>query len=257
MSSISNSNILAKTTDLSLSFKLDHYRTDTVRDIFVNAVKSPIRALLGSQDRLEALKKVNFEIKRGERVAVIGKNGAGKTTFCRCIAGMYVPDSGHVYADEDCRSIFDSVVGILPDLTGRENAKLLCKFMYPSLSKQEVNELVDEALDFSELNKFVDTPFKFYSKGMQTRLTLSIISARPCELLILDEIFDGADQFFREKVSARVLKMIEKSGAVIFVSHSTENVKQACNRVVVFNHGEIVFDGDVDQGIEYYNSLGG
>lgn len=255
MTSISKSNILAEVKNLNLDFTLRQYHSDSLRDVFIGAIKNPIKLLLRNDEKLEALKNINLKVEKGERVALIGKNGAGKTSLCRCLAEMYVPTSGDVNVHEDTRSIFDSSVGILPELTGRENANLLARFMYPKLSKSELENLVREALEFSELRNFIDTPYKYYSNGMQTRLTLSLISAYPCELLILDEIFDGADQFFRNKVSKRVLEMIEKSGAVIFVSHSTENVRIACNRVVVLNKGEIIFDGNVDEGIKVYESL--
>ncbi len=255
MSSISNSEILAETKDLSLSFEINHYKGDSMRDAFVDFFKNPLDIFNKNADRLHALKKVNFQLKRGERVAILGKNGAGKTTFCRCIAGMYFPNMGEVHVHPDCRAIFDSSVGIQSELTGRENAELLTRFLYPELSKTEAFKLVENALEFSELDHFIDVPYRTYSKGMQARLSLSIISARPCEVLILDEVYDGADQFFRKKVSKRVKKMIEDSGAVIFVSHNTTNVRETCNRVVLFDNGEIIFDGDVDAGIEKYESL--
>ena len=125
--------------------------------------------------------------------------------------------------------------------------------MYPSESNRKA--LVEEALIFSELGQFLDIAYKFYSKGMQARLCLSLVSSKPCDVIILDEVFDGADIFFREKLSKRILKMIKESGAALFVSHSPEQVHEVCNRVILLDGGKIIFDGDVITGIERYRAL--
>ena len=134
------------------------------------------------------------------------------------------------------------------------SADILYEFLFPNLGSEK-KQIIEEALQFSELGDFLDVPYKFYSNGMQTRLCLSLISALPSELLILDEVFDGADQFFRKKISARVKNMIEKSGVVVFVSHSNEQILEVCNRVIILSHGRIVFDGLPQEGIDKY-SLG-
>ena len=142
------------------------------------------------------------------------------------------------------------MVGIYPELTGRENANILIDFLYPDM-KDRIAKL-QEALDFSELGEFLETPFKYYSNGMQARLCLSVLTIEPTDLLILDEVFEGADQFFREKIATRVIKMIQDSGAVIFVSHSEDQLRRVCNRAVVINNGRVGFDGSLDEGFAYY-----
>ena len=141
-----------------------------------------------------------------------------------------------------------------PELTGRENAQLLVEFIFPQIP-DEHDDIIKEALEFSELGHFVDVPFKFYSNGMQARLCLSLISARPCELLMLDEVFDGADQFFRKKIAARIRNIIDQSGAVIFVSHSTDQIAEVCNRVLVLDKGRLLFDGSPQEAIKIYSAL--
>ena len=111
-----------------------------------------------------------------------------------------------------------------------------------------------DAEEFSELGKYMDVPFKLYSKGMRARLFLSLISSRPSDLLILDEVFNGADHFFSEKITRRVKDLILKSGAVLFVSHSHELVNEVCNRVLVFDNRKIIFDGSPADGIEFYRA---
>ena len=153
------------------------------------------------------------------------------------------------------RGIYDTTLGILPELTGRENAYLLAKMMYPSLNRDETRQLVEESLTFSELGSFVDVPFKAYSKGMQIRLALPLISAQPTDLLILDEVYDGADQFFKEKISDRVLKLIRRSGSVLFISHDHGNIKKACNRAVLLHEGRILLDSTPEDVLDIYDRL--
>lgn len=232
-------------------FKSRIYRPNSFRDLFTKTVHDPVGAYLNVPDRLHILKNLSFTVNRGTRLGLLGLNGTGKSSLCRCIAGIYHPSSGSVKVRGRVQGVFDTAMGIIPELTGRENAELLVQFLYPHLALQH-NEIILEALEFSELRKFADVPFKFYSNGMQARLYLSLISSQPVDLLILDEVFDGADAFFREKVSARIEKLIESSGAVIFVSHQADQIRRVCNRLIVLDSGRIAADGDVAQGIAFY-----
>jgi ABC-type polysaccharide/polyol phosphate transport system ATPase subunit len=242
---------LLRVEGLHLAFKANIQRSWTWREAFTRVVHDPIGAFTAEQDRLHVLNGINFTVKAGDRVALVGANGSGKTSLCRCIAGIYRPNKGSVRSQGLVRAIFDTAVGILPELTGRENAYLLATFLYPE-EHSKLDAIVGEALEFSELGQFLDMPFKLYSNGMQARLCLSIISCLPCDLLILDEVFDGADIFFKEKISKRILKMIEASGAVVFVSHSVEQVETVCNRLVLVQGGKIAFDGAVKEGLAAY-----
>jgi ABC-type polysaccharide/polyol phosphate transport system ATPase subunit len=183
----------------------------------------------------------------------LGVNGTGKTSLCRCLAGIYTPNQGEVIVHGQVRAIFDTQIGIQPDLTGRENAELLAEFIYPE-DHHEHKQMIEEALTFSELGQFVDMPYRLYSNGMQARLCLSMISCKPCDLLILDEVFDGADIFFREKIATRVMKMVAESGACIFVSHDSGQIRKVCNRLIVLQKGQVIHDGDVEAGLKIYES---
>jgi len=255
MNSISQSKKILSVKDLNLFFNVDYYRNITVRDMFVNAVTHPVNFFFNQKEKYHVLKNINLELEKGDRVGILGVNGAGKSTLCRCIAGLLEPNSGEVSTSGSVRAVFDSNVGIVPELTGRENAYLMSHFLYPNLSKEEREIVVTESMEFSELGERLDIPFQKYSKGMQTRLSLSLISARPCDLLILDEVFDGADMFFQEKVSVRVTDLIMKSGAVIFVSHQPEQMIDLCNRLIIINNSQVIFDGDVKKGMTIYRSL--
>jgi len=252
MNFISNSDCLVEIDNLHMVFKTNFHH-DSMRDVFVTFLKDPLGKLLDSKERLHVLKGVNLKINKGDVLGVLGVNGSGKTTLCRAIAGTYFPTEGKLKINGKVKAIFDTQIGINDELTGRENAFLLGALMYPDVDNQE--KLVEEALEFSELGDFQNMPFKKYSKGMQARLFLSIVTSLPSDVLVLDEVFDGADLFFQEKIAKRTLAMIEKSGAVVFVSHSPERISEVCNRVIVINTGIIAYDGNPSDGIEFYKGL--
>ncbi len=244
---------LVEVKNLKLHFPLRVHRSSSFRDVFVQAVRHPVQTFTKVPQLLEILTDVNLTISKGDRIALIGVNGTGKTTLCRAIAGFYKPTGGTILQAGKIRAIFDTIVGIYPELTGRENANVLAEFLYPEM--QNSVEKINQALEFSELGSFLDTPFKHYSNGMQARLCLSILTIEPTDLLILDEVFEGADQFFREKISERVVQLIENSGAVLFVSHNEDQLSRVCTRAVWLHHGKVEFDGDIQEGLRRYRSL--
>jgi len=236
---------------LSLSFNLSLFQSKSIRDFFVEFMRSPMRFFFNRSSKLEVVKDLNLVIKRGERVGLVGKNGAGKTSLCRSITGMYGVKK-EIQVNGQLRAIFDTASVVHPELSGRENAWIITDIIYSHLSKKERADIVKDSLEFSELKEFIDQPFKHYSKGMKVRMFLSIVSAAPCDLLILDEVFNGADQFFNEKISERIKNVIKQSGAVIFISHSEEIIKEVCNRVIVLGNRNVMFDGGVEEGMEFY-----
>ena len=253
MTSTAHSEPLLTVQDLKVYFELNHYQHHGLRDVFVSAISHPVEYFLKPKELFYVLNGVNFSIEKGMRVGILGVNGSGKTTLCRCIAGMMRPQVGKITTKAEVRAIFDIGTGIMPELTGRENALLLARLFFPKV--KDIKPLVDESLAFSELGHFVDVPFKLYSKGMQSRLILSLISSVPTDILILDEVFDGADVFFQKKIAARMNSFIQSAGAAIFVSHSDEQIRQVCNKVMVLNEGKVNFFGDVEEGIQRYLDL--
>ncbi len=253
MTSTENSDVIVSVEGVRVFFELSHYTTENVREVFVSAITNPIEYLLKKKEIFYVLDGINFEIKRGTRLGILGVNGCGKTTLCRCIAGMMTPHKGTIKTPKDVRAIFDVGNGIMPDLTGKENARLLARLFFPEI--KDLTPIVEDALAFSELGHFVNVPFKQYSKGMQSRLILSLISAKQTDLLILDEVFDGADIFFQKKIAERMKNLIKTAGATIFVSHSIEQIKEICNQVMVLHKGRVHFYGDVETGISEYINL--
>lgn len=250
MNSTENSNELVSIENVRVHFELDHYYQTSVRDVFVSALTHPVEFLFKQKEIFYVLDGVSFKLNKGDRLGILGVNGTGKTTLCRCIAGMMKPQDGKIVSKSEIRAIFDTGSGIMPELTGRENALLLARLFFPK--ERNIKPLVEESIEFSELGHFIDIPFKQYSKGMQSRLILSLISARPAEVLILDEVFDGADVFFQAKLSQRMKDFITKAGATIFVSHSVDQIRLICNKVLFLDKGKVTFLGDVNEGIDKY-----
>jgi ABC-type polysaccharide/polyol phosphate transport system ATPase subunit len=253
--STTTSEVLLSVTDLRIYFELQHFHHRGVRDVFVSAVTNPIDYLLRQPEFLYVIDGVTFDIKRGMRLGIIGTNGSGKTTLCRAIAGMIQAQQGTVKTTKDVRAIFDTGTGVIPELTGRENAYLLARLFFPTL--KDLKPIVEEAIEFSELGHFIDIPFLQYSKGMQSRLLLSLISGVPTEILILDEVLDGADIFFQKKLAHRMQSFIRNAGATIFVSHSLDQIRQVCNEVLVLHKGKIQYMGPVEPGWKEYLKVQG
>jgi ABC-type polysaccharide/polyol phosphate transport system ATPase subunit len=234
--------------NLSLKLPNSVYRPWTWRDLLVRAATKP--KSLRSYGHLEVCRDITFSVYPGERVGLLGANGAGKTSLCRCLAGFYTPTSGTILRPPRTRALFETYVGILPELTGRENAQLLGRLLADSGA--DIDGVVAEAIEFAELGDFIDIPFRQYSKGMQARLGLSVSTMFPAPLLILDEVFNGADAFFSKKMAARMRSLIERSKAVIFVSHSVSQIRSVCNRAILIRGGRIAFDGDVEKALAVY-----
>lgn len=248
----SESKVIGTVKDLNLLYEIDHYHNKSVRDLFIKTLKSPIHFITEKTKHYHVLKNISFNIYEGDRIGLIGINGAGKTSLCRCLAGLIKPQSGEIKINGTVKALFDTNVGIIPELTGRENAQLMSEFIYPELSCEERELIIQKSLAFSELGEFIDIPYLKYSKGMQTRLGLSLISALKADLLIMDEVFDGADVFFQKKIAEKTLEMINRSGSVIFVSHSPDQIATICNRIIIIKDSSIYFDGDVREGLEIY-----
>ncbi len=247
--------LLIDIQDLNLAFPLRLITSSSVRDVFISTLAGPFSKKY-NRSTFPVLQNINLQIREGDRIGLIGVNGAGKSTLCRCLSGFYQPGSGRIIRNGQIRALFEPALGLYPELSGRENARILAEIYYQQY-RNDIEAIVKESLEFSELKDFIDAPIKTYSKGMLVRLTLSVLSARPADILILDEVFDGADEFFREKLSARVRKLIDQSGAVIFVSHYEAQIYEVSNRAVVMGEGKIIYDGDITAAYALYRALKG
>lgn len=242
---------------LELAFSARFFNQSSIRETFISAVSSPFSFLANRNRTRNVLRNLNLQIKRGDRIALIGVNGSGKTSLCRCIAGTLIPNRGQINSSVTPRVIMQTEAFFFPELTGAENASLLTEFLYQDLSASEKKEVVKEALHFSGLEKYVHTPIETYSMGMKSRLSLSLATARPQELLVLDEVYTHADEFFQSKIEDRLAQQIKGSGSVLVVSHYEKDLIQLCNRGIVLHEGEIKYDGTVETALKAYRFMNG
>jgi len=197
-----------------------------------------------------ALDKINFSVKKGEVVGIIGRNGCGKSTLLRIIAGIFSPDKGTCKSAGKISLLAGLGTGFTGHLTGRENA-----FLYGSILGHEeavMKELMDEIIAFSELESFIDEPLRTYSAGMKARLGLAVASALNPEILLIDEVLGVGDPVFKEKSKKKILDMVSEAGTVVIVSHSFGLMTSICDRVIHMSDGKIKFIGEPQEAISSY-----
>ena len=188
-----------------------------------------------------ALDDVSFDVRKGETVGLIGRNGAGKSTMLKILARITTPSAGEAWIRGRVGSMLEVGTGFHPELTGRENIYLNGTIL--GMSKKEIDAKFDEIVDFSEIGTFLDTPVKRYSSGMYVKLAFSIASSLDNDVLLLDEVLAVGDAAFRKKSLARMKDIAASGRTILFVSHSLGDVKAICSRCVWFDHGRIVLDG--------------
>lgn len=245
---------LAELRKVHLTFSISKTETNTLKESFINFLRNPVDIIFASDNIFQCLQNINLKINDGDRIGLLGKNGSGKTSLCHLLTGNIRPTLGEATRNCKIRSIFSSTSHLYPDLSGRENARVMARLLYPYLGDKELINVANESIAFAELGQFSDVAVKNYSKGMSSRLLLSLLTTLPAELLIMDELFDGADQFFMEKFSPRLESIIEQSNAILFVNHNLEFLKKYCNRIIVLHNGEIFFDGLPQKGFFCYQS---
>ncbi len=198
-----------------------------------------------------ALNGVSIRIESGERIGVLGRNGAGKSTFLRTLAGVYPPCSGTLKVNTRLTSLFDIAVGVDLDASGYENIPLLMASR--GISKSELENVIADVEEFTELGDALLRPVRTYSQGMRLRIAFAIATYHVEGLLLMDEIVGVGDKIFREKAQARLEKILGGEGSIVLATHSTELMKTHCERGIIFDKGKIVFDGELAEAVKQYN----
>ena len=212
---------------------------------------SPKRAwdLLKGRNYL-AIEDINFQIKKGESVALIGRNGAGKSTSLGLVAGVLKPTSGSVRVSGRVASMLELGGGFHPELTGRENIKLNAVLL--GLRRKELKERIDKIIEFSELGEFIDEPIRVYSSGMLAKLGFSVISQVDPDILIIDEVLAVGDIAFQKKCISTINDFRSKGVTILFVSHNIADVKKICDRVIWIENHRLREMGDSENILESY-----
>lgn len=239
---------------LSKKYEISHQTKayGTIKDNFANLLKKPFgKDAKDEHETFWALKDVSFEVAQGEIFGIVGRNGSGKSTLLKVLSRIIEPTEGRVVLRGRTASLLEVGTGFHPELSGRENIYFNGSML--GMSRQEINNRFQEIVDFSEIEKFLDTPVKFYSSGMYVRLAFSVAAHLEPDILILDEVLSVGDSAFQKKSLKKIVSTMENGSTVLFVSHGMESVQKLCSRGLLLENGEIKFIGKTDKLIDQYD----
>ena len=240
--------VAVKVDHVTMRFNLSKEKVDNLKEYAIKFVKGQLH-----YNEFQALKDVSFTVNKGDRLGILGLNGAGKSTILKVIAGVYKPSEGHVERYGKMAPMIELGAGFDPQYTGRENIYLYGSVL--GFSREFLDEKYDEILEFSELKEFIDVPLKNYSSGMKARLGFAIATIVEPEILILDEVLSVGDAKFRRKCENKMQGMFDKGVTVLFVSHSIEQVKNLCNKAILLDHGRLIAQGDIEEVAAIYEAM--
>ena len=211
------------------------------------------RTSKGKSDYVWALKDINFKVEEGDVVGIIGRNGAGKSTLLKLLSRVTAPTTGTIRARGRIASLLEVGTGFHPEMTGRENIYMNGAIM--GMTRAEITRKLDEIVDFSGCERYLDTPVKRYSSGMTVRLGFAIAAHLEPEILVVDEVLAVGDAEFQKKAIGKMQDVSKGEGrTVLFVSHNMGAVKNLCKRGIVLNQGQVAFDGGVEEAVGYYTN---
>jgi lipopolysaccharide transport system ATP-binding protein len=209
------------------------------------------RSTKGTSDYVWALQDINFEVERGEVLGIIGKNGAGKSTLLKILSKVTAPTTGSIKSRGRIASLLEVGTGFNGEMTGRENIFLNGAIL--GMTKKEITSKLDEIIEFSGCERYIDTPVKRYSSGMTVRLAFAVAAFLEPEILVVDEVLAVGDAEFQKKAIGKMQDISREGGrTVLFVSHNMAAVKNLCTRGLVLEHGKVKFDGNIEDAINAY-----
>ncbi|PQV47271.1 lipopolysaccharide transport system ATP-binding protein [Jejuia pallidilutea] len=227
------------------------YRIRGKEDPYLKVGESNDRSAKGNSDYVWALQDINFEVKRGEVLGIIGKNGAGKSTLLKILSKVTSPTTGEIKTRGRIASLLEVGTGFHGEMTGRENIYLNGAIL--GMTKKEVSSKIEEIIEFSGCQRYIDTPVKRYSSGMTVRLAFAVAAFLEPEILVVDEVLAVGDTEFQAKAIGKMQDISRGDGrTVLFVSHNMASVKKLCTKGVVLENGKIVFSGDSNSAVNYY-----
>ncbi len=199
---------------------------------------------------VKALAGVNFQIERGDSVGLIGRNGAGKSSLLRVMAGIYPPTHGACEVRGKVSTLFTANLGLNNTASGRENIRLIGGVV--GLTEDQIDARMDEIIEFCQLGDYIDLPLHTYSNGMRTRVGFAVATSVDADVLLIDEVFGTGDRAFRDHAAKRVEKLIEESSTIVMAVHSENMLRQFCNKVMWVEHGHIRAFGPTEEVLQEY-----
>ena len=242
-----------KENEDNIAIKVDHvYKSFDIYYDRANTLKE--RALFWMRnkrkEKREVLKDINLDIKKGETVALIGVNGSGKSTLLKLMTQIIFPNKGTIETKGKLTSLLELGAGFHPDFSGRENIYFNSSIF--GLTRKEIDGRLDQIIEFSELQDFIDNPVRTYSSGMYMRLAFSVAINVDADILLIDEILSVGDQHFQEKCFNKMRELKKEGKTMVFVTHSMDSVKNLCDRAVWLSNGVVRMDGNTDEVVDEY-----
>lgn len=201
---------------------------------------------------VSALRDITLNFKHGDRVGLVGHNGAGKSTFLKLLAGIYEPTQGDIEINGSVSSLLDILQGMEGEFTGYEN--IMIRGMLLGLSRTEVKAKISEIAEFTGLGDYLAMPTRTYSSGMMMRLAFAVSAAINPEILLIDEVFGVGDADFIQKAQQKMVSLLNQSSVVVMANHSDETIKKFCNKALLLEGGTVKYFGDVDEAFRIYKS---
>lgn len=216
--------------------------------------QSLLKGKRNKAEMFEAVKNLSFKVEKGQILGIIGKNGSGKSTTLRAIAGIFSPNSGTIDLHGNTVSLLSIGVGFQKELSGREN--ILLSGMLLGFTEEQIRSRMDEIIEFSELGKFVDAPVRTYSSGMYSKLAFSITAILETDIILIDEVLSVGDSHFKKKSYNKMKQLIsDENRTVIIVSHDMKTIANLCTNVLWINDGEFVKFGDAKEILAEYEQF--
>lgn len=262
---MNNKNIILKAENISKQYRLGTVGTGTLshdlnrfwhrirgkEDPYLKVGEVNDRSSKGTSEYVWALKDINFEVEAGEVLGIIGKNGAGKSTLLKILSKVTAPTTGSIKSRGRIASLLEVGTGFNPELTGRENIYLNGAIL--GMTKKEITSKLDEIIEFSGCERYIDTPTKRYSSGMTVRLAFAVAAFLEPEILVVDEVLAVGDAEFQKKAIGKMQDISKEGGrTVLFVSHNMAAVQSLCTRSVVMQNGTIKYVGETEDAIQFY-----
>ncbi len=243
-----NSDNIIEVHNVSMRFNLAEERTDSIKEYFVKLVSGKLHF-----NEFYALKNISFSIKRGEAVALIGKNGSGKSTMLKILAGVMYPTEGSVTVNGTIAPLIELGAGFDMELTAKENIYLNGAIL--GFDRAFMDEHFEQIVEFSELREFINVPVKNFSSGMIARLGFAIATIIKADILIVDEVLAVGDFRFQEKCKAKIAELLEGGTTLLFVSHSAEQVKELCEKAVWLAGGTMMAFAETNEVYDAYEEF--
>jgi ABC-2 type transport system ATP-binding protein len=238
--------VAIRTADLGIRFRRNRRGRRTFKDLFSRS-RRKIRP-----DEFWALREVSVDVRPGEAIGVVGRNGQGKSTLLKLVAGVLIPDEGSVTVNAGVAPLIEITGGFVDDLSVRDNVYLTAGLH--GMTREQIDAKFDEIIGFAEIGDFLDTPYKHLSSGMKVRVAFAVVSQLDEPILLVDEVLAVGDKAFREKCYRRIEELLESGRTLFFVSHNERDLRRFCTRGLYLDKGRLVLDAGIDDVIDRYNA---